>query len=127
MQTASKSLMEAIADVYESQWTGADALIAQTQQVDSLWQDFSHKLGDQVLIPLNTYTAQFPEMKVGKPNTFALSKHFAHCYIDRVQIYVLFDVNELILFSSKTQQALVVCKWLNIWALNESNYCSLFH
>lgn len=64
MQTASKSLTEAIADVYESQWTGADALNAQTQQIDSLWQDFSHKLGDQVLIPLNTYTAQFPEMKV---------------------------------------------------------------
>lgn len=64
MQTASKSLMEAIADVYESQWTGADALNNQTLQIDALWQDFSHKLGDQVLIPLNTYTAQFPEMKV---------------------------------------------------------------
>lgn len=64
MQTASKSLMEAIDDVYETQWTGAEALNAQTQQIDSLWQDFSHKLGDQVLIPLNTYTAQFPEMKV---------------------------------------------------------------
>lgn len=56
--------MEAISDVYESQWTGADALNAQTLQIDTLWQDFSHKLGDQVLIPLNTYTAQFPEMKV---------------------------------------------------------------
>lgn len=59
--------MEAISDVYESQWTGADALNAQTQQIDTLWQDFSHKLGDQVLIPLNTYTAQFPEMKVSSP------------------------------------------------------------
>lgn len=69
MQTASKSLMEAIADVYESQWTGADSLNGQTQQIDALWQDFSHKLGDQVLIPLNTYTAQFPEMKVSaNPN-----------------------------------------------------------
>lgn len=64
MQTASKSLMEAIADVYEAQWSGADALNAQTNQIDALWCDFSHKLGDQVLIPLNTYTAQFPEMKV---------------------------------------------------------------
>lgn len=64
MQTASKSLMEAIDDVYEAQWTGADSLNGQTQQMDALWQDFSHKLGDQVLIPLNTYTAQFPEMKV---------------------------------------------------------------
>lgn len=56
--------MEAICDVYEAQWSGADALHAQTSATDVLWQDFSHKLGDQVLIPLNTYTAQFPEMKV---------------------------------------------------------------
>lgn len=66
LQTASKSLMEAITDVYETQWTGADTLVAQTLQIDALWQDFSHKLGDQVLIPLNTYTAQFPEMKVSR-------------------------------------------------------------
>lgn len=64
LQTASKSLMEAISDVYETQWTGADEVVAHAQSMDSLWQDFSHKLGDQVLIPLNTYTAQFPEMKV---------------------------------------------------------------
>lgn len=56
--------MESITDVYENQWTGSDALHAQAQAVDVLWQDFSHKLADQVLIPLNTYTAQFPEMKV---------------------------------------------------------------
>lgn len=104
--------MEAIADVYESQWTGADALIAQTQQIDSLWQDFSHKLGDQVLIPLNTYTAQFPEMKVRRPNDTLLI-----VTLTTVQTYVLFGVDELILFSSNTQQALVVCKWLNIWAV----------
>lgn len=63
VQNASKSLMEAISDVYESEWTGADALSAQMSAIDVLWQDFSHKLGDQVLIPLNTYTAQFPDMK----------------------------------------------------------------
>lgn len=64
LQTASKSLMESISDVYETQWTGAEALNAQIESTDALWQDFSHKLGDQVLIPLNTYSAQFPEMKV---------------------------------------------------------------
>lgn len=64
VQTASKSLTDAIADVYETQWTGSEALISQVQNVEALWQDFAHKLGDQVLIPLNTYTAQFPEMKV---------------------------------------------------------------
>lgn len=56
--------MEAISDVYETQWTGAEALTSQVSNIEVLWQDFAHKLGDQVLIPLNTYTAQFPEMKV---------------------------------------------------------------
>lgn len=56
--------MEAITEVYEPQWSGSDALYAQASSIEVLWQDFSHKLGDQVLIPLNTYTAQFPEMRV---------------------------------------------------------------
>lgn len=63
VQTASKSLMDAINEVYEGQWTGSEALYAQTNTVEVLFQDFSHKLGDQVLIPLNTYTSQFPEMR----------------------------------------------------------------
>ncbi|XP_064543062.1 myc box-dependent-interacting protein 1 isoform X2 [Drosophila montana] len=62
-QTASKSLMDAVCEVYEPQWSGYDALQAQTAASESLWLDFAHKLGDQVLIPLNTYTGQFPEMK----------------------------------------------------------------
>lgn len=64
VQTASKTLMEAIGDIYESQWSGHDLLYMQTQSIEMLWQDFSHKLADQVLIPLNTYQSQFPEMRV---------------------------------------------------------------
>lgn len=56
--------MEAITEVYEPTWSGSEALYAQASSIEVLWQDFSHKLGDQVLIPLNTYTAQFPEMRV---------------------------------------------------------------
>lgn len=56
--------MDAICDVYETSWNGAEALHAQVSAIEGLWQEFSHKLGDQVLIPLNGYTAQFPEMKV---------------------------------------------------------------
>lgn len=63
-QAASKTLLEAIGEVYESQWTGHDQLYILTQSVDVLWQDFSHKLADQVLLPLNTYQSQFPEMRV---------------------------------------------------------------
>ncbi|XP_063703155.1 myc box-dependent-interacting protein 1 isoform X2 [Culicoides brevitarsis] len=62
-QAASKNVMDVITEIYESQWVGADALAVQMSSIEVLWQDFSHKLGDQVLIPLNTYTAQFPEMK----------------------------------------------------------------
>uniref|UniRef100_A0A0A1XH83 Amphiphysin n=1 Tax=Zeugodacus cucurbitae TaxID=28588 RepID=A0A0A1XH83_ZEUCU len=62
-QTASKSLMDAISEIYEPHWVGYEALQAQTGAAESLWQDFAHKLADQVLIPLNTYTGQFPEMK----------------------------------------------------------------
>lgn len=82
VQTASKSLMEAISDVYETHWTGAEALVAQTQSIDALWQDFSHKLGDQVLIPLNTYTAQFPEMKV----LFKL--HHSHFFLAYMTLFL---------------------------------------
>lgn len=56
--------MEAITEVYESGWSGHDLLYVQAQNMEMLWQDFSHKLGDQVLIPLNTYTNQFPEVRV---------------------------------------------------------------
>ncbi|XP_066138650.1 amphiphysin isoform X2 [Euwallacea fornicatus] len=62
-QAASKSLLDAIGEVYESQWTGHDQLYILTQSGDNLWQDFSHKLADQVLLPLNTYQSQFPEMR----------------------------------------------------------------
>lgn len=63
LQTASKSLLDTIAEIYEDQWSGFDVLQAQIAAIDALYQDYSHKLGDQVLIPLNTYTAQFPEMR----------------------------------------------------------------
>merc|ERR1711913_185876 len=52
MQTASKNLMETLSDIYEKEWVGQDMLYVQAQ-----------KLSDQVVIPLNTYQAQFPEMR----------------------------------------------------------------
>lgn len=63
VQAASKSFLEAVGEVYESQWGGHDLVFLQTQSVDMLYQDYSHKIGDQVLIPLNTYQSQFPEMR----------------------------------------------------------------
>ena len=55
MQSASKNLMETMGEVYESNWAGHDLLYVQAQNQEMLWADLSHKLSDQVLIPLNTY------------------------------------------------------------------------
>lgn len=63
MQAASKNLMETISEVYESQWSGHDMFYVQGQNSEMLWADLAHKLSDQVLIPLNTYQGQFPEMR----------------------------------------------------------------
>ena len=63
MQAASKNLMETISDVYEGQWPGHDMLYVQGQNSEMLWADLAHKLSDQVMIPLNTYQGQFPEMR----------------------------------------------------------------
>lgn len=76
VQTASKTLMDAIGDIYESQWSGHDLLYMQTQSIEMLWQDFSHKLADQVMIPLNTYQGQFPEMRVSTHYFVELSNNY---------------------------------------------------
>ena len=70
MQTASKNLMETLSDIYEKEWVGQDMLYVQAQNNEMLWADLAHKLSDQVVIPLNTYQAQFPEMRVLVKQTF---------------------------------------------------------
>ena len=64
MQTASKGLQETLSEVYEGEWPGHEQLYVQGQNSEMLWADLAHKLSDQVLIPLNTYQGQFPEMRV---------------------------------------------------------------
>lgn len=63
MQAASKNLQETLSEVYEGEWPGHDQLYVQGQNSEMLWADLAHKLSDQVLIPLNTYQGQFPEMR----------------------------------------------------------------
>merc|ERR1712165_453467 len=55
--------METVSEVYESPWPGHDMLYVQGQNSEMLWADLAHKLSDQVVIPLNTYQGQFPEMR----------------------------------------------------------------
>lgn len=64
VQVASKSLMDTLNEMYETQWVGHDHMCTDSNNLDMLWSDYTHKLADQVLIPLNTYQAQFAETRV---------------------------------------------------------------
>ena len=63
---ASKALYETLSEVYEPDWVGHDLIYAQSQNSDMIWTDFCHKLQDQSLAPLTSYTQDFPEIKVIK-------------------------------------------------------------
>jgi len=47
--------MEAVSEIYEPEWGGKDQLSQDAQSTEILWNDFAHRLAEQVLIPLNTY------------------------------------------------------------------------
>ena len=47
--------MEAVSEVYEPEWGGKELLTLNSQTGEMLWNDFGHRLAEQVLIPLNTY------------------------------------------------------------------------
>jgi amphiphysin len=61
--TANHALLEAVSEIYEPEWGGKELLTVNSQSSEMLWNDFAHRLAEQVLIPLNTYQGQFPEMR----------------------------------------------------------------
>jgi hypothetical protein len=73
VQVASKSLMDTLNEMYETQWVGHDHMCTDSNNLDMLWSDYTHKLADQVLIPLNTYQAQFAETRVS--DIFLTNEH----------------------------------------------------
>lgn len=52
---ASRALLEAVSEVYEPEWGGKELMTINSQTSEMLWNDFAHRLAEQVLIPLNTY------------------------------------------------------------------------
>jgi len=63
MQAASKSLMDTLTEMYEQGWIGSEQLPVKTQVMEMIWDDFCHKLNDQVGVPIATYLSQFPEIR----------------------------------------------------------------
>lgn len=70
MQTASKSLLECMTDLYEHDWPGQNSIPDRIKSIEILWGDLCHKINDQCTIPLSTYLSQFSEIRVSNFNDF---------------------------------------------------------
>ncbi|XP_043965309.1 myc box-dependent-interacting protein 1b isoform X2 [Gambusia affinis] len=63
MHDASRRLQDCLADMYEPDWFGKEELDAQVEDTDTLWMEYHQNLTDKSLLGLDTYLAQFPEIK----------------------------------------------------------------
>uniref|UniRef100_A0A3Q2PGP2 Myc box-dependent-interacting protein 1 n=1 Tax=Fundulus heteroclitus TaxID=8078 RepID=A0A3Q2PGP2_FUNHE len=75
MHDASRRLQDCLADMYEPDWFGKeemDALVEEMiekemdnnlEDTDTLWLDYHQNLTDKALLCMDTYLAQFPEIK----------------------------------------------------------------
>lgn len=63
MHECSKRLHDCLADIYDPEWFGKEEVDSLVEDTDLLWQDFHQKLVDNALISMDTYLAQFPDIK----------------------------------------------------------------
>jgi len=63
MHDASRRLQDCLADMYEPEWFGKEEMDALAEDTDTLWLDYHQNLTDKSLICMDTYLAQFPEIK----------------------------------------------------------------
>ncbi|XP_071391679.1 myc box-dependent-interacting protein 1b [Centroberyx affinis] len=63
MHEASRRLQDCLADMYEPEWFGKEEVDAMAEDTDMLWTDYHQKLTDESLSSMDTYLAQFPDIK----------------------------------------------------------------
>uniref|UniRef100_A0AAY5LAN4 Myc box-dependent-interacting protein 1 n=1 Tax=Esox lucius TaxID=8010 RepID=A0AAY5LAN4_ESOLU len=63
MHDASKRLQDCLADMYEPDWFGKEEVDAIAEETDILWSDYHDKLVDNSMVSMDTYLAQFPDVK----------------------------------------------------------------
>ncbi|XP_050967952.1 myc box-dependent-interacting protein 1b isoform X6 [Labeo rohita] len=63
MHECSKRLHDCLAEMYDPEWFGKEEVDSLAEDTDLLWQDFHQKLVDDALISMDTYLAQFPDIK----------------------------------------------------------------
>ncbi|KAG7463779.1 hypothetical protein MATL_G00180220 [Megalops atlanticus] len=63
MHESSRRLQDCLADMYEPEWYGKEEVDSIAEDTDLLWIDFHQKLVDHAMISMDTYLAQFPDIK----------------------------------------------------------------
>ncbi|VDK77630.1 unnamed protein product [Litomosoides sigmodontis] len=63
MVQAQKTFRETIRELYETDWPDREHLCAITQSLDLQWDEFEKTVNDQVMGSVNTYMAQFSDLK----------------------------------------------------------------
>ncbi|XP_013888576.1 myc box-dependent-interacting protein 1 [Austrofundulus limnaeus] len=63
MHDASRRLQDCLADMYEPDWFGKEEMDTLTEDTDTLWLDYHQNITDKSLLCMDTYLAQFPEIK----------------------------------------------------------------
>ncbi|XP_028255596.1 myc box-dependent-interacting protein 1b isoform X1 [Parambassis ranga] len=63
LHDASRRLQDCLADMYEPDWFGKEEMDSLVEDTDTLWLDYHQNLTDKSLLPMDTYLAQFPDIK----------------------------------------------------------------
>ncbi|XP_056266479.1 amphiphysin isoform X15 [Pseudoliparis swirei] len=63
MQQVSINLTQSLHEVYEPDWHGKDDVMVIGKDCDAMWEDFHNKLVDSLLLNLDEYLLQFPDLK----------------------------------------------------------------
>uniref|UniRef100_UPI0037E77333 myc box-dependent-interacting protein 1b n=1 Tax=Semicossyphus pulcher TaxID=241346 RepID=UPI0037E77333 len=63
MHDASRRLQDCLAEMYEPEWFGKEEMDALAEDTDTLWLDYHQSITDKSLASMDTYLAQFPDIK----------------------------------------------------------------
>ncbi|XP_077370072.1 myc box-dependent-interacting protein 1b isoform X7 [Festucalex cinctus] len=63
LHEASRRLQDCLADMYEPEWFGKEEMDAMVEDTDTLWLDFHQNITDKSMLSIDTYLAQFPDIK----------------------------------------------------------------
>ncbi|XP_049609689.1 myc box-dependent-interacting protein 1b isoform X8 [Syngnathus scovelli] len=63
LHEASRRLQDCLADMYEPEWFGKEEMDAMVEDTDTLWLDFHQNITDNSMVSVDSYLAQFPDIK----------------------------------------------------------------